>query len=181
MAAVWPINLRPPCGGRTAKRCKRRSGKWRTRANGGHARPVFFVGCVGGVVHLFRVVGPEVDVAALQVVGPEIDVAALQVRCSIVSSASFWGRSWAGLWPSCWCRVLRRFGLALVVGFALICLHQQPGLAETVVASMPVAICKFLLAQWDASTDWQRPWLRPCQLPFASFCSPSGTPPPLLR
>ena len=115
MAAVWPINLRPPCGGRTAKRCKRRSGKWRTRANGGHARPVFFVGCVGGVVHLFRVVGPEVDVAALQ------------VRCSIVSSASFWGRSWAGLWPSCWCRVLRRFGLALVVGFALICLHQQPG------------------------------------------------------
>ena len=87
----------------------------------------FFVGCVGGVVHLFRVVGPEVDVAALQVVGPEIDVAALQVRCSIVSSASFWGRSWAGLWPSCWCRVLRRFGLALVVGFALICLHQQRG------------------------------------------------------
>ena len=132
MAAVWPINLRPPRGGRTAKRCKRRSGKWRTRANGGranggHARPVFFVGCVGGVVHLFRVVGPEVDVATLQVVGPEIDVAALQVRCSIVSSASFWGRSWAGLWPSCWCRVLRRFGLALVVGFALICLHQQRG------------------------------------------------------
>ena len=125
MAAVWPINLRPPCGGRTAKRCKRRSGKWRTRANGGHARPVCWV-CWWSSAF---VPGGWSRGRRRRIAGsrPEITVAALQVRCSIVSSASFWGRSWAGLWPSCGCRVLRRFGLALVVGFALICLHQQPG------------------------------------------------------
>ena len=46
-----------------------------------------------------------------------------------------------------------------------------------VSVSCRICIDLFASAAGRMRADWWRPWLRPCQLPFASRCSPSGTPP----
>ena len=146
MAAVWPINLRPPCGGRAAKLCKRRSGKWRTRASSFFCWVCWLSSAfvAGGRRH--HIAGSWPRDRRGRIAGKVFDCEQRLVLGSIL------GRSLAKLLVPCFAEV-------------------------RVSVSCRICIDLFASAAGRMRTDWRRPWLRPCQLPFASFCSPSGTPP----
>ena len=155
MAAVWPINLRPPCGGRTA------NGASDARANGGHGqmedmRVQFFFCWVCWWSSAFvpggwsrgrrrRIAGSWPRDRRRRIAGKVFDCEQRLVLGSIL------GRSLAKLLVPCFAEV-------------------------RVSVSCRICIDLFASAAGRMRTDWRRPWLRPCQLPFASFCSPSGTP-----